>query len=148
MSRPMTRTVARAGAVLSLLALAGGLAIMVAGTAIYGDWWLVRLPWSDLGMQLIAIGLAASLLFLAAEDVVEPVGRWRFIALPGIAVGAAIWAFLALVGLAAGGACCEQPSANLVTALYSAPGAIILLLAAVALTALPLAVSRPWGQTR
>ena len=144
----MIRTLARAGAALSLLALAGGLAIMVAGTAIYGDWWLIRLPWSDLGMQLIAMGLGASLLFLAAEDLVEPVGRWRFVALPGIAVGAAIWAFLALVTLPAAGACCEQPSANLVTALYSAPVAIVLLLAAVALTALPLAASRPWGRTR
>lgn len=144
----MIRTVARAGAVLSLLALAGGLAVMLAGTAIYGDWWLVRVPWSDLGMQLIAMGLGASLLFLAAEDLVEPVGRRRLVALPGFAVGAAIWAFLALAALPAGGACCEQPTANLLTALYSAPGAIVLLMAALGLTALPLAVLRPWGRTQ
>jgi hypothetical protein len=139
------RTVARRGAILSLLALAVGLAVMAVGTLVTGDWYALQLPWSDIGMVLITVGLGGSLLFLFAEDVLEPVGRWRLVALPGIAVGGLVWLFLALVGLPAGGACCEQPTTDLVTALYSAPQAIVLLMAAVGVTALPLILARPWA---
>jgi hypothetical protein len=143
----VTRTAIRVGAVGFLLALAAGLAIMGAGTLVWGDWDLIRLPWGDLGMALITIGLGGSLLFLEAEDLVEPVGRWRLLALPGIVVGGLVWAFLALIGLLMGGACCGQPVLNLVTALYSAPQAILVLVAAVTVTALPLVVTRPWART-
>jgi hypothetical protein len=98
-------------------------------------------------MGLIAIGIGGSLLLLGVATVIEPVGRWRLLALPGILVGALVWWFLAFVGLPAGGACCEQPVPNLVTALYSAPQSILILIAAVAVTALPLVVARPWART-
>lgn len=142
----MIRSTTRVAAVGFLLALGAGLAIMLAGTLVSGDWYALQLPWSDIGMTLITIGLAGSLLFIIAEDVVEPVGRWRLVALPGIVVGGVAWSFLAFVGLPAGGACCEQPTTNLTTALYSAPQAIIVLIAAVAVTGLPLVIARPWAR--
>lgn len=139
----MTRRALRFGAAGFLLALAAGLAIMVAGTLATGDWYALRLPWSEIGMWLITIGIGGSLLLLTASDLIEPIGRWRLAALPGIAVGAAVWSFLAFVGLPAGGACCDQPVLDLVTALYSAPQSIVILVAAVAITALPLLLARP-----
>ncbi len=141
----MIRKAIRAAALASLLGLGAGVAIMAAAGLVSGDWWLIREPWGGIGMRLITVGLGGSLLFLFAEDVLEPVGRWRLVALPGIAVGGLVWLFLALVGLPAGGACCEQPTTDLVTALYSAPQAIVLLMAAVGVTALPLILARPWA---
>jgi hypothetical protein len=134
------------GATGSLIALGTGLAIMAGGTIAYGDWWLIRRPWSDLGMDLIAIGIGGSLLFLGAATIVEPVGRWRLLALPGIVLGGLTWSFLAFIGLPTGGACCEQPVPNLVTGLYSAPQSILILVAAVAVTGLPLVLTRPWAR--
>ena len=143
----MIHRVVRFGTIASLVALGFGLATMAVATVVYGDWWLIRRPWGDLGMGLIAIGIGGSLLGLGVAAVIEPVGRWRLLALPGILVAVLVWWFLAFVGLPAGGACCEQPVPNLVTALYSAPQSILILVAAVAVTALPLVVARPWART-
>ena len=143
----MIRRLVRFGTIASLVALGIGLATMAVATVVYGDWWLIRRPWGDLGMGLIAFGIGGSLLGLGVAAVVEPIGRWRLLALPGILVGAVVWWFLAFVGLPAGGACCEQPVPNLVTALYSAPQSILILVAAVAVTALPLVLARPWART-
>ena len=143
----MIRRLVRLCAIASLVALGVGLATMAVATVVYGDWWLIRRPWGDVGMGLIAIGIGGSLLGLGVAAVIEPVGWLRLLALPGILVGACVWWFLAFVGLPAGGACCEQPVPNLVTALYSAPQSILILLAAVAVTALPLVLTRPWART-
>jgi hypothetical protein len=142
----MTRTPVRVAAAGSLIALATGLAIMLGGALLTGDWYALRLPWSDIGMWLITIGLGGGLLFLAAENVVEPVGRWRLLALPGVATGAWFWFLLAVVGLGMGGACCDQPTIDIRTSLYSAPQSIAILAAAVALTGLPLLLARPWSR--
>jgi hypothetical protein len=142
----MMRTPVRVAAAGSLIALATGLAIMLGGALLTGDWYALRLPWSDIGMWLITIGLGGGLLFLAAENVVEPVGRWRLLALPGVAIGAWFWFLLAVVGLGMGGACCDQPTIDIRTSLYSAPQSIAILAAAVALTGLPLLLARPWSR--
>jgi hypothetical protein len=140
----MMQKVIRFGAVGFLLALAAGLAIMAAGTLVTGDWYALRLPWSDIGMWLITIGLGGALLLVAAENIVEPVGRWRLLALPGVLIGAWFWFILAFFGLGMGGACCDQPTIDLKTTLYSAPQYIAVLVAALALTGLPLLLARPW----
>jgi hypothetical protein len=142
----MMRTPVRVAAAGSLIALATGLAIMLGGALLTGDWYALRLPWSDIGMWLITIGLGGGLLFLAAENVVEPVGRWRLLALPGVAIGAWFWFLLAVVGLGMGGACCDQPTIDIQTSLYSAPQSIAVLAAAVGLTGLPLLLARPWSR--
>jgi hypothetical protein len=142
----MTTTAVRVAAAGSLIALATGLAIMLGGTLLTGDWYALRLPWSDIGMWLITIGLGGGLLFLAAENVVEPVGRWRLLALPGAAIGAWFWFILAVVGLGTGGACCDQPTIDIRTSLYSAPQSIAVLATAVGLTGLPLLLARPWSR--
>jgi S1-C subfamily serine protease len=92
----MTRTAVRIAAGAFLVALATGLAIMLGGALVTGDWYALRLPWSDIGMWLITIGLGGGLVFVAAENVVEPVGRWRLLALPGAAIGAGFWFILAV----------------------------------------------------
>jgi hypothetical protein len=140
----MMQKVIRFGAVGFLLALAAGLAIMAARTLVTGDWYALRLPWSDIGMWLITIGLGGALLLVAAENIVEPVGRWRLLALPGVLIGAWFWFILAFFGLGMGGACCDQPTIDLKTTLYSAPQYIAVLVAALALTGLPLLLARPW----
>jgi hypothetical protein len=142
----MTRTAVRFAAGASLIALAIGLAIMLGGTLLTGDWYALKLPWSDVGMWLITIGLGGTLVFVAAENVVEPVGRWRLLALPGAAIGAWFWFILAVVGLGMGGACCDQPTIDIRTSLYSAPQYIAVLAAAVVLTALPILLARPWSR--
>jgi hypothetical protein len=142
----MTRKAVRVAAAGSLIALATGLAIMLGGALLTGDWYDLRLPWSDIGMWLITIGIGGALVFIAAENVVEPVGHWRWLALPGVAIGAAFWFILAFVGLGMGGACCDQPTVDLRTTLYSAPQYIGILGAAVALTGLPLLLARPWSR--
>jgi hypothetical protein len=142
----MIRLAVRGGAISSLVVLAAGLAIMLAGALLTGDWYALRLPWSDIGMWLITIGLGGALVFVAAENVVEPIGRWRWLALPGVAIGAWFWFTLAFIGLVVGGACCDQPTHDLRTTLYSAPQYIAILGAAVALTGLPLLLARPWAR--
>jgi hypothetical protein len=142
----MMRSAVRVAAAGSLIALATGLAIMLGGALLTGDWYALRLPWSDIGMWLITIGLGGALVFVAAENVVEPVGRWRLLALPGAAIGACFWFILAVIGLGMGGACCDQPTIDIRTSLYSAPQYIAVLGAAVALTGLPLLLVRPWSR--
>ena len=138
----MTRYLIRLGAVVFLLALAAGLAVMAAGTIATGDWYAFQLPWSGIGMALITIGLAGSAIFMAVEDLVEPIGRWRLLALPGIAVAAFLWFVLLVVGLPHSGACCDQPSQFVPTLLYSAPQLITALVAALAISGLPLLLGR------
>jgi hypothetical protein len=138
--------VVRLAAAGSVIALATGLAIMLGGTLLTGDWYALELPWSDIGMWLITIGLGGALVFVTAENVVEPVGRWRWLALPGAAIGVWFWFILAVAGLGTGGACCDQPTIDIRTSLYSAPQYIATLGAAVALTALPLLLARPWSR--
>jgi hypothetical protein len=140
----VTRSVIRIAEVAFLLDLADGLAIMLVGSLATGDWYALQLPWSEIGMWLITIGLGGATVFVTLEILVEPVGRWRWLAVPGVAVGAWFWFIVALVGLPAGGACCNQPTYDLHTTLYSAPQYIAILGAALATTGLPLLLARPW----
>ena len=139
----MIRTVIRVAAVGSVGLFAAGLAIMLIGAVVAGDWYALQLPWSDIGMALITFGLAASAIVVAIADVVEPVGRWRLLAIPGIAVCAWFWFILLVFGLASSGRGAPTPS-PVSTLLYSAPQYIAVLAFAVIAAALPLIVVRPW----
>jgi hypothetical protein len=141
----MRRTAIRAAAVISVVAFLLGLTIMLVGAALAGDWYAFQLPWSEIGMTLITIGLAGAAIFVAVEDAIEPVGRWRLLAIPGIAVGAWFWFVLLVFGLGSTGRGPQTPS-PVSTLLYSAPHYIAVLAAAVVLAALPLVIVRPWAR--
>jgi hypothetical protein len=142
----MMRTAIRVAAIGSVGLFLAGIAIMFVGAQIAGDWYALQLPWSEIGMILITIGLGGSAIFVALEDLIEPIGRWRLLAIPGIAVGAWFWFILLVFGLASTGRGprTESPAFTL---LYSAPQYIAILSVAVAASALPLLIVRPWGRT-
>jgi hypothetical protein len=140
------RRAIRASAIGSVGLFAAGMAIMLIGGQLAGDWYALRLPWSDIGMILITIGLGGSAIFVALEDLIEPIGRWRLLAIPGIAVGAWFWCILLVFGLASTGRA-PRTESPVFTLLYSAPQYIGILAIAVAASALPLLIVRPWGRT-
>lgn len=141
----MTRSTTRIAAVGFLLALVAGLAIMLAGTLVTGDWYALQLPWSDIGMTLITIGLAGSAVFVAIENLVEPIGRWRLLAVPGVVAAGFLWFVLIVFGLGATGRG-PRSAEPVSTLLYSAPQFITVLVGALVLTGLPLLIARPWAR--
>jgi hypothetical protein len=138
----VTRTVTRSFAIGSVVVFLAGLAIMLVGAQLAGDWYALQLPWSDIGMILITFGLGGSAIFVALDDLIEPIGRWRVLAVPGIAIGAWFWFILLVFGIA--GARTDSP---VFTLLYSAPQYIAVLAIAVAASALPLLIVRPWARS-
>jgi hypothetical protein len=144
----MMRTAIRVAAIGSVGFFLAGIAIMFVGAQIAGDWYALQLPWSEIGMILITIGLGGSAIFVALEDLIEPIGRWRLLAIPGIAVGAWFWFILLVFGLASTGRG-PQTESPVFTLLYSAPQYIAILSVSVAVAAstLPLLIVRPWGRT-
>jgi hypothetical protein len=142
----MTRNAIRVAAIGSVGLFVAGLAIMLVGGQLAGDWYALQLPWSDIGMILITIGLGGSAIFVALEDLIEPIGRWRLLAIPGIAIGAWFWFILLVFGQASTGRG-PRTESPVFTLLYSAPQYIAILAIAVAASALPLLIARPWGRT-
>ena len=136
------RTAIRVAAIGSMALFVAGLAIMLVGAQLAGDWYALQLPWSDIGMILITVGLGGSAIFVALEDLIEPIGRWRLLAIPGIAVGAWFWFILLVFGLPSTGRG-PQTLSPVWTLLYSAPQYIWILGAAVIAAALPLLIVRP-----
>ena len=141
----MTRTVIRSATIASVGAFLAGLAIMLVGARLAGDWYALQLPWSDIGMILITIGLGGSAIFVALEDLIEPIGRWRLLAIPGVAIGAWLWFILLAFGIASTGRG-PRTDSPVSTLLYSAPLYIAVLAIAVAASGLPLLVVRPWAR--
>ena len=142
----MTRTVTRSAAIGSVVVFLAGLAIMLVGAQLAGDWYALQLPWSDIGMVLITIGLGGSAIFVALEDLIEPIGRWRVLAVPGIAIGAWFWFILLVFGLGSGGRG-PRTDSPVYTLLYSVPQYIAVLAIAAAASALPLLIVRPWARS-
>jgi hypothetical protein len=140
----VTRTLTRSAAIGSVVVFLAGLAIMLVGAQFSGDWYALQLPWSDIGMILITIGLGGSAVFVVLEDLIEPLGRWRLLAVPGVAIGAWFWFILLVFGLASGRGGTDSP---VFTLLYSAPQYIAVLAIAVAASALPLLIVRPWARS-
>ena len=75
------------------------------------------MPWIGIGLRLIVAGLVGGACFGVLLDVVEPIGRWRLLAVPpGLLVGG-FWAFVLIVGLpTSGGTDFDVP-----TILYTLP---------------------------
>jgi hypothetical protein len=119
--------------------LVAGLLLAVGSAIAAGDWLLARQPWIGVGLTLLVVGLAATAVFALLLDVVEPLGRWRLLALPPVLLVASFWAFVLVVGVPTSGG----PDFDVGTILYSAPQMLVVLLIATILIALPLVVVRP-----
>jgi hypothetical protein len=146
-SMPAVRRWPRIVLALSLAAIAAGLVeLAVAGLA-FGDWYLIRVPWVDVGLGLYIVGLMLAGVAATWLVIVEPLGWWRLAALPGIVLTALEWVVLQVFGLGVSGACCSPaPAASLVTWFYSAPVLIPLVGGSTALILLPLALQRVLGR--
>ena len=137
MTRIWLASVSQRGLIIGALALVSGLAVMLVGTAVFGDWYLIRRPWGDAGMTLITFGLAIAFLFSIVRLAAAPSGWLTILALPGIALAGFFW-FAALF-MPLSGACCVGPSYPLDagTMLYSLPVLIPALAVSTALISVP-----------
>ena len=138
MTRLWLSGVSKRGLTIAALAFVAGVVVMLVATVVFGDWSLIRRPWSDAGLSLITFGLAAAFLFSIVRLIVGPIGRLTILAVPGIALTGCLW--IAALYMPLSGACCEGPSYPLDpgTMLYSLP---ILIPALAASTAL---IGAPW----
>ena len=135
---PRLRSIGRGGLVVGLAALAAGL-VLVGGSAIAaGDWWLAPQPWIGLGLTLLVVGLALTAVFALLLDVVEPIGRLRWLAVPPAVFVGLFWAFVLIFGAPTTGG----TERDIGTMLYSAPEMLVVVLGATLLIALPLVLAR------
>jgi hypothetical protein len=121
------------GLIVSVLALAAGLVFVVGSAVAAGDWLLAPQPWIGLGLTLPVIGLAGTALFGLVLDVVEPIGRWRWLAVPPALIVGGFWACVLIVGLPTTGG----PDFDVATVLYTLPAVLAVLLIATIALALP-----------
>ena len=132
------RRIAWAGLAISAAATAIGLAFAIGSAVAAGDWDLAPMPWIGIGLRLIVAGLVGGACFGVLLDVVEPIGRWRILAVPpGLLVGG-FWAFVLIFGLpTSGGTDFDVP-----TILYTLPATMAVLVIATVALALPAVVGR------
>lgn len=148
------RVVRRAGWVgfgVGGVALLTGLALTVGSAIAAGDWWLAREPWIGAGLTLLVIGLAATAVFALWLDLVEPLGRWRLLAVPPALVVGFLWIVWLVFGMPTTGPG-GGPERDVRTIVYSVPEMLAVALAGTILMAMPLAVralrSRPSPRPR
>ena len=105
-----------------------------------GDWYLAREPWIGIGLTSLVIGLVIIGVVGLLLDVIEPIGRVRILAIPGVLLTIGVWFVAYTVPLS--GACCDQPDRDIGGLLYSQPQELALLIVATLLILLPLAIAR------
>ncbi|MCI0346178.1 MAG: hypothetical protein L0221_12160, partial [Chloroflexi bacterium] len=134
--RARLRALTPNGILVGWSAFVAGVALMLAATVFFGDWYLIRRPWSDIGLGLIVWGLGLAGLFSLIVASM-PIGWPTILALPGIILTGFFW--IAALFMPLSGACCEGPSYPLDpgTMLYSLPVLIPALAAATALIGAP-----------
>lgn len=138
--RGLVARAARIGSWIGFAALGAGLALAGGSAIVAGDWWLAREPWIGLGLWLITAGLWSSAICLTIRDIVEPVGRWRLLAVvPAIVVGFFWWVLL-VFGPATTGF--GGPDHDIPTILYSVPEYIELFVIGTLLLGAPLIAAR------
>jgi hypothetical protein len=105
-------------------------------------YWIGRLPWISIGVDLTVLGASATVVFGAIGTWFGG-GRWRrLVVLLPLAVAAFFW-FVALMPSPGGVPCdsCPPPSADPFAYAYSLPASTVVLLLAPALVVALLAVS-------
>jgi hypothetical protein len=131
--------VGRRGLAGGLLATTAGLLLAVGSAVAAGDWWLARQPWIGVGLTLTVVGLAATGVFAALLDLVEPLGWTRVLAVPPALFVAGFWAYMVVFGLGSTGGR-GVPENDVRTALYSLPPLLVIVVVATLLIGLPLAI--------
>ena len=138
-TRSAARKVTRLALAGAAIGFSAGLSVMLVASIAYGDWYLIRLPWADLGMGLIVVGLAAAGVAATAMVILEPIGWSRLLALPGVLVTTFMWFVLWATQFGHSGACCVPPTpSTIATYLYSSPSTILVLVASTAAILLPI----------
>lgn len=125
---------------LGLLLLGVGIALAAGSAILAGDWWLAREPWIGIGLTFLVAGLAIIGMMGLLLDFVEPIGRVRVLAIPGVLLTIGTWFVAYTVGVSR--ACCGQPDRDIRTLLYSQPEVLALLIAATLAILLPLVIAR------
>lgn len=115
-----------------------GLVLAVGSALAAGDWELAPQPWIGIGMSLIVLGLAGGACFALLLHVVEPIGRWRLLAVPPALIVGGLWAFVLIFGLPTSGG----PDFDVATVLYTLPLLIAVFVVATVALALPAVVGR------
>jgi len=107
------------------------------GTSLVDGYWIGRLPWTAIGVDLVVIGSTLATLFGTASSWLAGGLVRRLISLVPLAVAAAWWGFAAIESSIQGAPCdaCGQPPFDPFSVAYSVPVQAILLLV------LPAAVS-------
>ncbi len=126
------------GLAISAVAVALGLVFAIGSAIAVGDWLLAPQPWIGMGMTLLVLGLAGAACFALLLDVVEPIGRWRLLAVPPALLVGGFWAFVLIVGLPTTGG----TDFDVATILYTLPTALAVLVIATTALALPALVGR------
>jgi hypothetical protein len=125
------------GLTVGLLALGAGVLLAGGSAVVAGDWWLAPMPWLDLGMRSLVIGMALTSVFAILLVVIEPVGWLRLISVPPVLFLIVMWWVLTAIGFSFRG---DPP--DLLTGLYSMPDLLVLAVIATLLVALPLLIAR------
>ena len=123
---------------ISAVAVALGLVFAIGSAIAAGDWLLAPQPWIGMGMTLLVLGLVGVAFFALLLDVVEPIGRWRLLAVPPALLVGAFWVFVLIVGLPTTGG----TDFDVATILYTLPAALAVLVIATTALALPALVGR------
>lgn len=131
------RRIGWSGLAIGLFALAVGMLLAGGSAVVAGDWWLAPMPWIDLGMRSLVIGMVVTSAFAMLLVVIEPIGWLRLLALPPALFLTVMWWFLSAIGFPFQG---EPP--DVVTAFYSLPNLLVLAVVATLLVALPLLIAR------
>ena len=117
------------------------------GTSLVDGYWIGRLPWTAIGVDLVVIGSTVAVLFATASSWLAGGLIRRLISLVPLAVAAAWWGFAAIESSIQGAPCdaCGQPPFDPFSVAYSVPVEAILLLVlpAAISTAIALSARRP-----
>jgi hypothetical protein len=125
------------GFTLGLVALGVGVLLAGGSAIVAGDWWLAPMPWIDLGMRSLVIGMALASVFAILLVVIEPVGWLRLISVPPALFLIVMWWVLTAIGFPF-----QEDPPGVATSLYSMPNLLVLAVVATLLVALPLLIAR------
>ncbi len=126
------------GLAVSAGAIGLGLLMAVGSALVAGEWDLAPQPWIGIGMTLIVLGLAGGACFALLLDVIEPIGWWRFLAVPPALLVGGFWAFVLVFGLPTSGG----TDFDVATILYTLPVVMAVLVIATVALPLPAVVGR------
>jgi hypothetical protein len=112
------------------------------GSSLVDGYWIGRLPWTAIGIDLVVMGSTAAVVFGTLTAWIAGGGLRRLVSLLVLAV-AVFWWFIATLPFAGGAYCpsCPPPGPDPLTYAYSLPDSTLLLLVLPAAIAAAAAIS-------